>query len=365
MTERPQVSVLMPVRNGARWLPEAIDSILNQTYSDFEVLVIDDGSTDETPNILARTQSLDVRLRILKQVPSGLVQALNAGLKAAQGRLIARLDADDIALATRVERQVAIFESRKDLVLLGAFAEKIDGSGRPVGVLKPESEPRKLAELLASRNPFIHSSVMFSTEAARACGGYRDVFEAAEDFDLWLRLAERGSVAIVPEVLIRYRVHAEGVTSTRTVRQLFSTRLAIRSAASRRSGRPDVAGRFRSPPDWDAIPEGDELFEDALVSRLLQLADPLSAARDANLDDVRLALRLRLSHRERKVAQSALLRLMFPERNLSFFRIWMMREFIVLHPARAATLLLRLLASAWPKPRVQKVENRSDASTSS
>ena len=124
-TTRPLISVVMPVRNGARWLSEAIESIIYQTCRDFELLVIDDGSTDETPEILTNWLSRDLRIRVLRQNERGLVAALNYGLDEARGSLIARLDADDRAIAHRLERQIRVLGDNPRVGLLGAWAQRI------------------------------------------------------------------------------------------------------------------------------------------------------------------------------------------------------------------------------------------------
>lgn len=339
MSVPPNVSVIMPARNAERWLSAAVQSVLDQTYGEFELLVIDDGSSDRTPAILDDLTGMDARLRILRQPPLGLVAALNAGLAAARGRYIARLDADDLASKNRLERQVACFEQNRDLVLLGSWAEKIDQSGRRVGLISPRIEPGKLKEFLLSKNPFVHSSVMFVTSTAREIGGYRAFFEAAEDFDLWIRLAERGEVAILPEILVKYRVHDEAVTEIKAVRQLFSTRLVLRSAAVRRSRRVDFAGQQAKPVDWWSVDEGSEFFDDAVVAQILQYSDPNNPMRPLRLADIRRGLRNGLGHRERRLAQVALFNLV-RQRSFPFSaRFEMALRAIALHPPRAIKLL--------------------------
>jgi glycosyltransferase involved in cell wall biosynthesis len=186
----PLVSVVMPVRNGARWLDEAIDSIARQTLSDLELLIVDDGSTDETPQILDDWSHRDSRIRVLRQTDCGLAAALNYGLAEARGRYLARLDADDCAMPARLERQVGVLQQNPSIGLLGSWAERIDEYGRPQAQLKPETQPDKLADIIGRANPFVHSSVMLRPEIARDLGGYRAAFEAAEDYDLWLRMSE-------------------------------------------------------------------------------------------------------------------------------------------------------------------------------
>jgi glycosyltransferase involved in cell wall biosynthesis len=340
----PRVSIIMPARNAARWLHQAIESILLQTFPAFELIIVDDGSSDDTPAILASFQRVDERIRLLRQDQMGLVAALNRGLSAARGSLIARLDADDMAFARRLELQVARFEQRADLVLLGTWAEKIDAAGRPVGILRPESDAPKLKTLLASGNPFVHSSVMFDAAVARSCGGYRAALEAAEDFDLWLRLSERGAVENLREVLTKYRIHQDGVTTTKVVRQLFSTRLAVRSAEMRKSGRSDLAETWSHPPEWHSLLNEEGFSDAARVCLLLQHADRNGNDASIGLSEVRSALRVPLTHRERKIAQLALLNLVNRRDWLSpLSRAELMTRCFFLHPPRALKLLFERL----------------------
>ena len=254
MPERPpQVSVILPVRDGERWLREAVDSVLAQTLSDLELLVIDDGSADATPTILDEIRARDPRVIVVRQNREGLVAALNRGLAQARAPLIARLDADDIALPGRLARQCDELRAHPELMLLGGWAEIIDEHGASRGrQMRPN--PQRLRETLAKKSPFIHPTVMFRTDAARRVGGYRAAFEAGEDYDFWLRLADIGEIAILPELLIRYREHGGSVTRTRELRQIYSARLAKLASAARRAGRPDPSAALTTPPDWHDCP---------------------------------------------------------------------------------------------------------------
>jgi glycosyltransferase involved in cell wall biosynthesis len=151
----PQVSVLMPVRHGARWLDEAVASIRRQTFDDFEFVGIDDGSVDESADILESHARSDCRIRMIRQARLGLVAALNRGLN---GRLIARIDADDRAHPQCLERQTRYLDAHPEIGLVGCWADKIDEHGLSCGPLKPETEPDRLAAVLLRRNSFVHSS---------------------------------------------------------------------------------------------------------------------------------------------------------------------------------------------------------------
>ena len=338
----PRVSVLMPVRNGARWLAPAIDSVLAQTFADFELLLIDDGSTDRTPDIIADYAARDLRVRSIRQDALGLVAALNRGIVEARGDLIARLDADDLAKPERLASQVAAIDTNPRLNLIGSWADKIDAEGRPAGMLTPPTDPQLLRDTLAQTNPFIHSSVMLRTEAVRRAGGYRAAFEAAEDYDLWLRLSEHGDIVIIPEPLVRYREHGGNVTVRKAARQLFSARLASRAAASRVSIGIDPSDSLTAPPDWRTDVGNSFYATDARIFRFLELADPdVAKAAKLSAGDLDIATGADLNHRERKLAQVAIVNVLRrsdrPAAWSAFKLIWTL---FTLHPPRAMTLLL-------------------------
>jgi GT2 family glycosyltransferase len=305
----PHITVVLPVRNGARWLGEALTSVIGQSLPEWELLAIDDGSTDATPDILIEFADRDARIRPIRQQALGLVAALNKGLAEARGPLIARLDADDRALPERFARQAQHMERNPDVGLLGSWANRIDESGRPRGRITPATAPDELARVLMRSNPFVHSSVMFRTELARRLGGFRPAFRAAEDYDLWLRIAETAKVANLPEPLVEYRWHEENVTHRNAIRQAFSVRLAQRAALARRQGGRDPAEDLTAPPDWHAPAANASFYAaDAALYRLLECADPDFQAH-ADLDFTPLAEHFaELSHAERALAAQAMVR---------------------------------------------------------
>ena len=206
----PRVSVLLPVRNGAPFLREAIDSVLGQTFLDFELVVVDDGSTDGSAAIVHAEE--DPRVRLVRQQPLGLVEALRRGLAETTAPVVARMDADDVSLPTRLERQLEALGER--VALVGCGFEAIDAEGRPTGSWLLPPDDSALRRRLLLRNPFAHGSVLFRREAVDRAGGYRADFGANEDYDLWRRFAREWRLAAVPEVLYRYRVHPNAVTKS-------------------------------------------------------------------------------------------------------------------------------------------------------
>jgi glycosyltransferase involved in cell wall biosynthesis len=205
------VCVLLPVRDGARFLREALDSVLGGGGT-FELVVVDDGSTDATPEILSSYD--DERLRVVRQGREGLVAALNRGLRETRSATVVRMDADDVSLPSRLERQQAVLAADHRVGLVGCGVETIDAEGRTTGSwLLPEDDPGLRRRLLL-RNPFAHGSVAIRRAALDAAGGYDVRYGANEDYDLWRRIAREWRLAAVPEVLYRYREHAEAVTKT-------------------------------------------------------------------------------------------------------------------------------------------------------
>jgi glycosyltransferase involved in cell wall biosynthesis len=206
------VSVLLPVRDGERYLREALDSLLGESATDLEVVVVDDGSTDATPEILG--SYADERLRVVAQGPEGLVAALNRGLEETRGATIVRMDADDVSLPSRLERQQAVLGADERIGLVGCGIETIDGEGRATGSWLLPEDDAGLRRRLLLRNPFAHGSVAIRRAALEAAGGYSGDYGANEDYDLWRRIAREWCLAAVPEVLYRYREHPDAVTKS-------------------------------------------------------------------------------------------------------------------------------------------------------
>lgn len=201
------VTVLLPVKDGMPFLPDALTSIWQQTFRDFELLVIDDGSTDETAACLRSVK--DRRLRVIRnEVSQGVAQSLNRGMELAKSPLIARQDADDLSLPERLGRQVEFMRSHPECLVVGTQGRMIDAAGLDIGpyVFRPTGE-REIRELILRSSPFIHGSVMMRRDAVLAAGGYRGKVRRAEDYDLWLRMAARGTLANLPDVQYRHRIH--------------------------------------------------------------------------------------------------------------------------------------------------------------
>lgn len=199
----PRVSVLLAVHNGMPWLLEAVDSVLGQTVRDIELIVVDDGSTDETPVALASRR--DTRLVLVRQPRGGQTAALNRALELAHAPLLARIDADDVALPERLARQVAYLDAHPDVGLLGTACHEVSVTGEVLGTLRPPPDDATLRRVLIRRNPFIHSSAMFRRAIVDVVGAYDEGFAVAQDYDLWLRMSRVTRLGNLPEPLVLRR----------------------------------------------------------------------------------------------------------------------------------------------------------------
>ena len=231
----PAVSVLMSVRNGAPWVDEAVKSVLAQTASDLELIVIDDGSGDATADLLAAIT--DVRLRVERQSPRGLTPSLNRALALARAPLLARLDADDLAHPERLARQRAFLDVHREVGLLGTGAREVDASGREIRVVSPPADDAAIRRALIRRNPFVHSSIMMRRSVLDEVGGYDERLPVAQDYDLWMRVSRVARLANLTSPLVVRRLLAGRVTATRDAERL-STEMHVRWHALRSGAYP-------------------------------------------------------------------------------------------------------------------------------
>ena len=222
----PKVTVLMSVYNGEKYLREAIDNILNQTFKDFEFLIINDGSTDRTAEILQSYQ--DPRIRIINNEKNiGLTRSLNKGLKVAKGEYIARMDADDISPSDRLGKQVAYMDTHPEKALLGGQAIVINSGSDIITRWHHLTEPGLLRWSLLFDNPFIHSAVMLRSTVLRTHRlSYDCALPRAQDYDLWQRISQFSPVANLADVVIYRREHEENI-SARNSQEQKKTRLMV------------------------------------------------------------------------------------------------------------------------------------------
>jgi glycosyltransferase involved in cell wall biosynthesis len=209
----PAVTVLMAVHNAERYLREAVESILEQSFRDFELVVVDDGSTDGSRAILDTYE--DTRLRVLSSSENhGLTISLNRGLREARGTYVARQDADDISEATRLERQVAFLDDNPKIALLGTAYHRIDENGRRTGERTVPVDTESARWRLLFLNAFPHTSVMVRRAVLLEVGPYDERYRYAQDYELWSRIAALHDVAGLEDFLVSYRSSSTSMTAT-------------------------------------------------------------------------------------------------------------------------------------------------------
>jgi glycosyltransferase involved in cell wall biosynthesis len=232
----PAISVLMPVYNAALHLREAMDSILGQSFGDFEFLCVDDGSTDQSPNILRDYASRDPRVVIITKPNGGVTSALNAGLKVARGEFVARMDADDIADPQRFEAQMAHMREHPEVVAVGCRVTHMTARGVDISLSPLYATHEEIVQCLWNGNSSAmpHFGSFMRRAALTQIGNYREEFRTAQDLDLFLRLSEIGKFGNVPRSLMRYRVHEGSVGARKADEQARNAREILRQAYERR-----------------------------------------------------------------------------------------------------------------------------------
>jgi glycosyltransferase involved in cell wall biosynthesis len=239
----PGVSVILPVRNAAPYLAEALDSLGSQTFSGLEIIAVDDGSEDGSADILRSYADRDGRLRCVFSERRGLVASLNHALLEARAPLVARMDADDISLPERLAKQVAYLNARPGCVAVGCQVMLVDQEGKELSVLQCALDAADIeAELLRGRSrAIVHPATTIRRDALLAVGGYNPAWDGVEDLDVFLRLTTVGTLGNVPEVLFRYRQHPDSVCNRSTDRV---RRLAV-----------DLIQQVRQERGLDPLPE--------------------------------------------------------------------------------------------------------------
>ena len=231
---------MLAVHNGERHLDASVRSVLAQRFADFELIVIDDGSTDRTPALLSAWQRADPRIVTRRQENRGLAASLNLGIALARGVYLARQDADDVSMPERFERQAAFLDAHASVAAVGTAADVIDRSGAAAGALTPRCGAQAVRHgLLTLRSTPVHGSMMMRASAIAASGGYREAFRLGQDYDLWLRLTERFEIDNLPDVLYQWRLDREGVYATRRAAQLQYAGIALAFARERAAAGSD------------------------------------------------------------------------------------------------------------------------------
>jgi glycosyltransferase involved in cell wall biosynthesis len=243
--ESPRVSVVMPFRNAGKFIAESLASLTRQTYTRLEILAIDDGSTDDGPAIVGEAAARDPRIVLVREGSRGFVPSLNRGIELARGEFIARMDADDICLPDRFAKQVAFLDANPSVGVVGGQIVPIVEGGTERRVARPQwwlETPLRhddIVRSLPSRNSIYHPTAMLRRDVLVAAKGYRAPFVVVQDYDLWLRLAERTQLANLPDRVLQYRFHVDQATQRNVEKAYYCTWAARHAARERRAGRAD------------------------------------------------------------------------------------------------------------------------------
>ena len=241
----PELSVVLPVFNAERYIAEAIASVLRQTYRNFELIVIDDGSSDGSAAIIDALAADDARIRAFHQANAGLIATLNRGIGLAGAPFVARMDADDVSLPRRFEMQMSRFRNRAELAVVGGFVNIVDEKGRFVRLGDYPLGGSALVDFLEQGCPVAHPSVIMRKCIVDAVGGYRPLFAYAEDYDLWLRIHDAGYlIENVGEAVMDYRQHGETVSTRHREQQELATLVARLAHRARRAGLADPTAKL-------------------------------------------------------------------------------------------------------------------------
>jgi glycosyltransferase involved in cell wall biosynthesis len=247
MTQTPLVSVIMPVYNAQRYVAAAVESILNQSFSDFELLITDDGSRDRSLKILQSYAARDARIQLYSQANQGLTRTLNQMIHKARGQYIAILEHDDIALPNRLADEVAFLDQHPEVVCVSGAHDLIDEAGRFLNCLQlPQTNLEIQQAALAGHGSMCHPGAMMRRSALLQVGGYHEGMGLAHDLDLWLRLGELGELANLPQPVVRYRLHSASLSEQHCVEQRQEAYLACERAWKRRG----IEGHFEAREPW-------------------------------------------------------------------------------------------------------------------
>lgn len=259
MTGAPALTVAMSVYNNAPFLTPAIESILGQSFEDFEFLIVNDGSSDGSDAIIDSFAARDSRIRPIHQANAGLVASLNRLIREARAPLIARMDGDDLSMPERFARQIAFLDANPDHGVVGTWTMNIDEQGHiaPSAGLDHPTDHEGFLDALDGKPLLCHPSAMMRTELVRAAGGYRAQYAHCEDYDLWLRLSETTRLCSLPERLLHYRYSEAQVSNKHVMAQSIGAAVAWWAHLERLAGRPDPTEGISTLPPLNQI---DALF---------------------------------------------------------------------------------------------------------
>jgi len=343
----PAVSVLMPVCGAAPFLGSAFDSIARQSGVDFEVICIDDGAAPCARRLLFDLAARDSRLRVVPSPGRGISDALNQGLALARGRFVARMDADDVSLPGRLAMQAAYLDAHPEIGVLGAQALLIDAEGNGLGAAHVPVGTDRVARALQISAALIHPTVMMRRSLVVEVGGYRRLFDGAEDFELWLRLRSRTRLDNLPQPLLLYRQHEDQVTVRRQFRQARLVGLALVSDRLRRTSGLDVLAGLDTPKGWRAAIASASVsgFRDVRCLTASHLADNGGTLRASGARYLRQVCRAALGHASPEICRR--LALACVRHQLQLMRSGRWREAVLTVPSDLARWRLKLVAAYW------------------
>ena len=255
----PKISVAMSVYNGEQYLALAIESILAQSFDDFEFLILDDGSSDGSAKLIDDFAANDNRIRVIRRENKGLVVSLNELIGVARAPLIARMDCDDIAKPERFAKQIAFLDANPDYGVVGTWIDNIDAQGQIVDIAGADhpTDHTQFMDRIGQDTVLCHSSVMMRKEPLLAVGGYHQAFKHCEDFDLWLRLASVTKLCSLPERLMKYRHWADQISNRHAYVQRIGAGVSLAAFGERQAGRSDPTETLEALPPLN---EMDRLF---------------------------------------------------------------------------------------------------------
>lgn len=226
----PFVSIITITFNRAKYVGEAVESVISQTFRDFEMIVVDDASTDDTPTIVAEYQKKDARIRYLKNETNlNIPRSRNRGLKEAKGKYIAVLDSDDVwADPEKLKKQVDFLENNPGYALIGGGAIVIDESGREIRRWLNPSGDAEIRRKMLFMNPFVHSGALYLKKAAIEAGGYDESLAVSEDYDLWLKMGKFWKFANLEDYLVKYRVYSQGGAGSPRLQAAINSKALVR-----------------------------------------------------------------------------------------------------------------------------------------
>lgn len=217
---KPKVSIILPVYNAEAYIDKAIQSVLNQTFSDYELIIIDDGSIDKSIHLINNFK--DPRIIFIKHTANqGLISTLNEGLQRAHGDYIARIDADDMWTdVDKLQKQITFLEQNTEYGVVGTWAYTIDENDKKIGTIKNPTTDTQIRKWFLIKNCLIHPSVLFRKDIALKSGSFLSDEKYVEDYGLWLRMGSFGRFANIPEYLMSYRIHSKSITQSKNEEQV-------------------------------------------------------------------------------------------------------------------------------------------------